>query len=56
MTTDKRKDAKRKPMIYRCAQCGEIAHYGFKVNIRAGQDGEWFCFAHKPDKQGETKA
>ena len=39
----------RNPVIYRCQKCGDIAHHGFGVNIRAGQDGQWFCKQHKPN-------
>jgi DNA-directed RNA polymerase subunit RPC12/RpoP len=34
---------KRKPVVYRCAICGEIAHYGFKVALREGKEGVWYC-------------
>lgn len=42
---------KRVPIIYRCAVCGEIAHFGYGVFLRDGKEGTWYCFEHKPDKE-----
>ena len=47
---------KRKPFVYRCVICGEIAHYGYNVNIREGKDGTWYCVEHKPTEKKKEQA
>ena len=37
---------------HRCDVCGQPAHFGFGVYLRQGQDGRWFCAAHRPQEAG----
>jgi hypothetical protein len=36
-----------KPFEHYC-RCGKWGAFGFGVNVRAGIDGQWFCFEHRP--------
>jgi hypothetical protein len=35
-----------------CGVCGQLAHFGFSVRLRQGQQGRWFCAAHRPQEAG----
>ena len=32
----------------RCGVCEQLAHLGYGVRIRQGEEGLWFCAAHRP--------
>ena len=36
----------------RCDVCGQPAHFGYGVHVRQGQEGRWFCAAHRPQEAG----
>jgi hypothetical protein len=36
----------------RCDVCGQLAHFGYRVRLRQGEQGRWFCAAHRPQEQG----
>jgi hypothetical protein len=36
----------------RCFVCGQPARFGFGVRIRQGEEGRWFCAAHRPQEAG----
>jgi hypothetical protein len=36
----------------RCGVCGQLAHFGYGVRIRQGEEGRWFCAAHRPPVDG----
>jgi hypothetical protein len=36
----------------RCGVCGQLAHFGYGVRIRQGEEGRWFCAAHRPQGAG----
>jgi hypothetical protein len=31
-----------------CSVCGQPARFGYDVYLRRGEDGRWFCAAHRP--------
>lgn len=35
---------------HRCAVCGQPARFGCGVRLRQGQEGRWFCAAHRPEQ------
>lgn len=36
-------------LIHTCEVCGVAnAPFGYKVNLRRGMPGEWYCHEHKP--------
>jgi hypothetical protein len=37
---------------HRCGVCGQLAHFGFGVRQREGQEGRWFCAAHRLQESG----
>jgi hypothetical protein len=37
---------------HRCGVCVQFARFGFSVHMRQGQDGRWFCAAHRPREAG----
>jgi hypothetical protein len=39
---------------HRCGVCGQLAHFGFGVYLRQGQDGRRFCAAHRPQEMGQA--
>jgi hypothetical protein len=36
----------------RCGVCGRLAHFGYGVRVRQGEEGRWFCAAHRPREAG----
>jgi hypothetical protein len=39
-------------LTLRCSVCGQPARFGFGVRIRQGEEGRWFCAAHRPQEAG----
>jgi hypothetical protein len=39
-------------VAHRCGVCGQPARFGFGVRLRHGQEGRWFCAAHRPQEAG----
>jgi hypothetical protein len=37
-----------------CCVCGQPARFGFGVRLRLGQEGRWFCAAHRPTDFGSA--
>jgi hypothetical protein len=37
---------------HRCCVCGQLAPFGYGVALRQGQEGRWFCGAHRPQEAG----
>jgi hypothetical protein len=37
---------------HRCGVCGQVAHFGCDVRIQQGEEGRWFCAAHRPQGAG----
>jgi hypothetical protein len=35
-----------------CLACGQPARFGFDVRLRQGEEGQWFCAAHRPQEFG----
>ena len=35
-----------------CFACGQPARFGFDVRLRQGEEGRWFCAAHRPQGFG----
>ena len=35
-------------LVHYC-RCGEWGSYGYKVNLRAGRLGTWYCREHRPE-------
>jgi hypothetical protein len=35
-----------------CFACGQPARFGFDVRLRQGEEGRWFCAAHRPEAFG----
>jgi hypothetical protein len=33
-----------------CEACGAPARWGYSVRLLQGQEGRWFCFAHRPEE------
>ena len=38
----------------RCFVCGQPARFGLGVRLREGQEGRWFCAAHRPQETGTS--
>lgn len=38
----------------RCDAYGQLAHFGFGVYLRQGQEGRWLCAAHRPQEAGQA--
>jgi hypothetical protein len=38
----------------RCFVCGQLARFGLGVRLREGQEGRWFCAAHRPQETGTS--
>jgi hypothetical protein len=36
----------------RCGVCGQLAQFGYGVDLMQGQEGRWFCAAHRPQEVG----
>jgi hypothetical protein len=34
---------------HRCSSCGQPARLGYGVRLRHGEEGRWFCAAHRPE-------
>jgi hypothetical protein len=34
---------------HRCTVCGQAARFGYGVRLLHGQEGRWFCAAHRPE-------
>jgi hypothetical protein len=34
---------------HRCSVCGQPARFGYDVYLRRGEEGRWFCAAHRPE-------
>jgi len=34
---------------HRCAVCGQLARFGYGVRLMHGEEGRWFCAAHRPE-------
>jgi hypothetical protein len=32
----------------RCSVCGQLARFGYDVRLLHGEEGRWFCAAHRP--------
>jgi hypothetical protein len=41
-------------LTYRCSVCGQPARFGLGVRLREGQEGRWFCAAHRPQEAGTS--
>ena len=39
---------------HRCGVCGQLAHFGFGVRVREGQEGRWFCAAHRLAREWDS--
>ena len=37
---------------HRCGVCGQPAPFGYGVRIRQGEEGRWFCAAHRTQEAG----
>ena len=33
----------------RCSVCGQLARFGYGVRLMHGEEGRWFCAAHRPE-------
>jgi hypothetical protein len=33
----------------RCSVCGQLARFGYGVRLVHGEEGRWFCAAHRPE-------
>jgi hypothetical protein len=33
----------------RCSVCGQPARFGYGVGLLHGEEGRWFCAAHRPE-------
>jgi hypothetical protein len=34
---------------HRCSACGQPARFGYEVRLLHGEEGRWFCAAHRPE-------
>ena len=34
---------------HRCSVCGQPARFGYEVRLLHGEEGRWFCAAHRPE-------
>jgi hypothetical protein len=34
---------------HRCSVCGQLARFGYGVRLMHGEEGRWFCAAHRPE-------
>ena len=34
---------------HRCSACGQPARFGYGVRLLRGEEGRWFCAAHRPE-------
>ena len=34
---------------HRCAVCAQPARFGYEVRLLRGEEGRWFCAAHRPE-------
>ena len=34
---------------HRCFACGQPARFGYEVRLLHGEEGRWFCAAHRPE-------
>jgi hypothetical protein len=34
---------------HRCSVCGQPARFGYGVGLLRGEEGRWFCAAHRPE-------
>ena len=34
---------------HRCSVCGRPARFGYEVRLLHGEEGRWFCAAHRPE-------
>jgi hypothetical protein len=34
---------------HRCSACGQPARFGYEVRVLHGEEGRWFCAAHRPE-------
>lgn len=39
------------PLEHVCEVCGDLANFGYGVNLRADKLGEWYCDKHRPDRK-----
>lgn len=37
-----------------CSVCGQQARFGYGVHLRHGEEGRWFCAAHRPTEFGSA--
>jgi hypothetical protein len=44
--------ASRPDSEHRCFVCGQSARFGYGVRLRQGEEGQWFCAAHRPQEAG----
>jgi hypothetical protein len=35
-----------------CLACGQPGRFGFGFRLRQGEEGQWFCAAHRPQEFG----
>jgi hypothetical protein len=39
---------------YRCSVCRQLARFGYGVRLLHGEEGRWFCAAHRPTELGSV--
>jgi hypothetical protein len=39
---------------HRCSVCGQLARFGFGVRLLHGEEGRWFCAAHRLHERGRA--
>jgi len=39
--------------LHFCCECGRFGAFGYRVRLRAGQLGRWYCGEHRPNAPGK---